>query len=323
MGGEDGAGAVEEVVEVGWQAVEVEAVAGHVLVLYHVEGGAEDLPLFDGLCQVGGADYGSARGVDEVEGVGEAFDEGVGDHVSGFGGEGDVEAEDVGAGLEFGQGDFLHVVGGVACGLVFVVGQDGAFKALQPLGKGAAHVAKAYDAHGAAFDFEAAVGFALPQALAHLGIGGGDVVEEGQEEAEGMLAHGVAVAFGRVEAADAEAFGIGHVDGFHAGPEAPDAAEVAGAVEKRAVDGYLAAYHEGVVASDLRQERVAADGGVHRHGVPRLLQQGVEYGVGVVGDEYFHFLSVGWVPLDSVSLYSSMRRRLMAPRMPMPPSTLE
>ena len=102
MGAEDGAGAVEEVGKVGGQAVEVEAVAGHVLVFYHVEGGAEDLPLFDGLCQVGGADHGSARGVDEVEGAGEGFDEGVGDHVAGFGGEGDVEADDVGAGLDFG-----------------------------------------------------------------------------------------------------------------------------------------------------------------------------------------------------------------------------
>ena len=290
MGAEDGAGAVEEVGKVGGQVVEVEAVAGHVLVFYYVEGGTEDFPLFDGLCQVGGADHGSARGVDEVEGAGEGFDERMGDHVAGFGGEGDVEAEDVGSGLQLGEGDFLHIMGGIACGFVFVVGQDGAFEALEPLGEGGAHVAEADDADGAAFDFEAAVGFAPPQALAHFGIGGGDVVEEGQEEAEGVFAHGVAVAFGRVEAAYAEALGIVDIDGFHAGPEAPYAAEVAGAEEEGTVDDYLAAHHEGVEVGDAVEEGVVGEGGVDHHLVAGLAQEVVEDGMGVVGDEDVHEL---------------------------------
>lgn len=219
--------AVEQVGEVGGQVVEVQAVARHVLILYHVEGGAKQEPFLQSLSQVGRADHGSARGVDKVEGMDKGFDEGEGDHVAGLVGEGHMETDHVGAGLQLAEGDLLHVGGRIACGFVFVVGQDGAFEALEPLGEGGAHVAEADDADGAAFDFEAAVGFAPPQALAHFGIGGGDVVEQCEEEPEGMLAHGIAVAFGRVEAAYAEALGIVDIDGFHAGPEAPYAAEVA------------------------------------------------------------------------------------------------
>ena len=219
--------AVEQVGEVGGQVVEVQAVARHVLILYHVEGGAKQEPFLQSLSQVGRADHGSARGVDKVEGMVKGFDEGEGDHVAGLVGEGHMETDHVGAGLQLAEGDLLHVGGRIACGFVFVIGQDGAFEALEALGESTAHVAKADDANGAAFDFEPPVGFAPPQALAHFGIGGGDVVEEGQEEAEGVFAHGVAVAFGRVETADAKAFGIGHIDGFHAGPKPPNATEVA------------------------------------------------------------------------------------------------
>jgi hypothetical protein len=45
------------------------------------------------------------------------------------------------------------------------------------LGKGTAHIAEADDADGAAFEFEPAVGFALPEALTDFGIGAGDIVE--------------------------------------------------------------------------------------------------------------------------------------------------
>ena len=86
------------------------------------------------------------------------------------------------------------------------------------------------DADGAAFELQPAVGFALPEALAHFGVGAGDVVEQGEEQAEGMFADGVAVAFGRVETTDAEAFGVLHVDGFHASAHTPDAAQMAGTV---------------------------------------------------------------------------------------------
>ena len=62
-----------------------------------------------------------------------------------------------------------------------------------------------------------------------------------------MLTHRITVAFGRIEATDAEAFGIFHIDGFHAGTHSPDASEMAGVVQKVSVYDNLAAHHQGIV----------------------------------------------------------------------------
>ena len=153
------------------------------------------------------------------------------------------------------------------------------------MGEGAAHVAEADDADGAAFQLQSAVGLALPVPLAHFGVGACDVVEQGEKESEGMLPYSVAVAFGRVEAADAEAFGIIHVDGFHACTHTPDAAQMAGTVEEWAVDDDFAAHHEGVVLRDDGQEGVVVEGGVLHHFMAGLAQEVVENGVSAVGDE--------------------------------------
>ena len=155
----------------------VEAVAGHVLVFYHVEGCTEEVLLFEGANKVGRVHHRTARGVDEVEGVAETADEGVVDHVAGFFGQRHMEAQNLCALLQLFERDFLHIGGCKAGGFVFVVGYDVAFKALQPLRKSAAHVAEADDADGAAFEFETAVGFTLPKTLTDFGIGAGDIVE--------------------------------------------------------------------------------------------------------------------------------------------------
>ena len=54
-----------------------------------------------------------------------------------------------------------------------------------------------------------------------------------------MFAYSVAIAFGGVEAADAEAFGIVYIDGLHAGTEAADAAEMRAAEIDAEIDRML------------------------------------------------------------------------------------
>ena len=96
MWGEDCAGGVEQVAESVGQVFEVEAVAGHVFVLYDIEGGTEHVSVVECADQAGGVHYGTTGGVDEVEGMAETLDKGVVDHVAGLGCKGYVEAEDLG-----------------------------------------------------------------------------------------------------------------------------------------------------------------------------------------------------------------------------------
>lgn len=319
MGREERAGTVEEVAEVGGEGVEVETVFAHILVLVDVEGGTEDLALLHLGGEVAGFDDGATGGVDDVEGLGEGVEEGGVDHIAGVVGEGDMEREDVGLGLELLEGDLTHMaetleIGTGVGGEVLVVGDDVAFEALEPLGEGGTHVAEADDADGLAFDLEATVGFAPPESLPHLVVGGGDLVEEGEEEGGGVLADGVAVAFGGVDAADAAALGIVDVDGLHAGTyTSDDFAAGAYMVDEVAVDGDLAAHDEGVAGGHEGEELVVGEVGADEGVDAGLLELGGEDGMGVVGDDCFHGLRV--VRMVALEVET-------APKMPRPPWTL-
>ena len=103
MGSENGAGTVEQIAEIVGKMFHIESIAGHILVFYHIESGSGNLLLLDGFGQVGSTHYGPARGVDKVERVREIGDEVAVDHVMGFGGEGNMEAQDIGVLLEVGE----------------------------------------------------------------------------------------------------------------------------------------------------------------------------------------------------------------------------
>ena len=103
-----------------------------------------------------------------------------------------------------------------------------------------------------------------------------------------MFAYSVAIAFGGVEAADAEAFGIVYIDGLHAGTEATDAAEMAGVVEEGSVDDNFTADDECVELADDGEQGVVVEGGVDGDLIAGLSQEVVEDGVGVVCDEDSH-----------------------------------
>ena len=103
-----------------------------------------------------------------------------------------------------------------------------------------------------------------------------------------MFAYSVAVAFGGVEAADAEAFGIVYIDGLHASTEAADAAEMAGVVEEGTVDDNFTADDECVELADDGEQGVVVEGGVDGDLMAGLAQEVVEDGVGVVCDEDSH-----------------------------------
>ena len=101
-----------------------------------------------------------------------------------------------------------------------------------------------------------------------------------------MLAHGVAVAFGTVQAAYAMALGIVHVDGLHAGPHAPYAAQRRHAVDEGAVDVHLAAHHQAVAPLGGSHEAVVVVVGLDAHIEAGVAQLGLEHRMGAVGYEY-------------------------------------
>ena len=73
-----------------------------------------------------------------------------------------VQAYYVGLFLQLFQRHLLNIRRCIAFRLVFIVGNNPAFKALQPLGEGTAHIATTYNANRATLDFHSAVGLALP-----------------------------------------------------------------------------------------------------------------------------------------------------------------
>ena len=127
-----------------------------------------------------------------------------------------MEREDVALLLQLRQGDLFDILGSVVAEIL-VIGKYAASEPLQPTGKSGSHVAEPNDTHGTVTQLQATVGFATPDSLSHLGIGRGDMVEQCQQHSYGMLAHSVAIAFGRVEATDAQLLGIVDVDGLHTG----------------------------------------------------------------------------------------------------------
>ena len=201
-----------------------------------------------------------------------------------------MQADNVGAPLQFVERHLLHPVRRIASGLVFVVGNNLALKASQPLCESAAHIAAADDAHRAAFDFQSPVGLAPPQSLAHLAVGHTYLVHQGQQQTHGVLTHSVAVTFGRVQAPDADRFGIVHIDGLHPRPYASYAAQVASVVDEIAVYHNLAAHHKSVVVLHLGQQRLVGAVGPHAAAVAGGLKFFDQHRMRAVGNQNVHFL---------------------------------
>ena len=110
--------------------------------------------------------------------------------------------------------------------IVFVVGQDLAPESTHALGEGVAHVAVSDDAHGHGLQFAATMGFPQPLALPNRGVSRLDVVQKVQQQAGGVLGHGVAVAFWTVVHGDANFSSDLEVDVFEPGSAACDPLQV-------------------------------------------------------------------------------------------------
>jgi ATP-dependent helicase HrpB len=176
--------------------------------------------------------------------------------------------------------------------LVFVVGHHPAAEPAEPLGKGVTHVAVADDANGEVPQLIATVLFATPQPPTHLGVGTGDVVQQRQQQAHGMLAHGIAVALGTVEAAYSLTLGVFHIDGLHAGPYPADAAQRRHTVDERTVHHHLAPHHQPVASLRGGDEALVVVSRFHADFDASLAEPLFKHLVGAVGYQYLGHCSV-------------------------------
>ena len=282
MGGEYGAGRLHQVVHCWWHFAQ--GVGGEVFVLEYVEGCAEHLAAFEASDEGIGVDHCAAGGVDQIERLAHTVDEVGVEVVSGFGGEWYVEGDDVGFLLQLLEAHFLYTFSSTTNGVVFVVGYDAASETLQPGGEGFAHIAVADDADGAVAQLYASVALALPLATAHFGVGTGDVVEECQQDAYGVFAYGVAVAFGRVETLDATRLGVGYIDGLHARSYPTYTSQRGHSVDKWFVDVHFATHYQSVAPLRCQNEAFVVVVGLHPHSYAGRLEPLLKYGVGSVSD---------------------------------------
>ena len=221
--------------------------------LQHVQTCPPHRSCIQGVQKVCGAHNGAACGVQEHDGLGPlAQPRGV-HQALGFLGPRQVQTHDIRLGVQLfewcgcdvGQGP-VHSRGVAPAFLVFVVRQDPASEPAQALGEGVAHVAVPDDAHGHGLQFAASMGFPQPLALPNRGVARLDVVEEVQQEAGGVLGHGVAVALRAAVHGNAQLGGDFEVDVFEPGSAACNPMQVRQGAQKVGRQPDAAAKHEGV-----------------------------------------------------------------------------
>lgn len=225
-----------------------------------------------------GAD-GPSRGVDEIEGVAHAVEKMEIEIVVSVGRLGDMEGEDLGLGLDVGQGALGGMGGGDAME-VAVIGQDAAAEAGEAAGKGGTGVAKADDAHGEGAEFGAAIFGSEADAGADLAVGSGDVMEQGKEHGGGVFGHSGGIGLGRIEQGDAAVLTSGDVNIFHAGACPGDEAEGGCVGEQGGIDREARAYDQAISGGEKGVEGGAGLGVCVGDGVAgseeALLEDGVD-----------------------------------------------
>ena len=128
----------------------------------------------------------------------------------------------------------------------------------------------------------ACVGGAVPDAVAHLMVGAGQVVHQGEQHADSMLAHGVAVAFGRTVQPDAALLAGLAVDVFHARAGPGDEAQLRCPIQYLGVDHQAAAHHQAFRVTELGQQTFAGAVTEVLAGMPSHREARAEHGVHVV-----------------------------------------
>ena len=104
-----------------------------------------------------------------------------------------------------------------------------------------------------------------------------------------MFTHCIAVAFGRIEAADAQTFGVVHIDRFHASTHTSYAFQMPSTIQKRTVDNNFATHHKGVVLVDLTKQRVVVHIGLHLALMACCFQLLLQHRMGRIGKKNSHF----------------------------------
>ena len=122
-------------------------------------------------------------------------------------------------------------------------------------------------------------------------VGQRHLVGQRQQQPHSVFAHSVAVAFGRIQAPDADRFGIVHIDCLHPCPHTPNAAQMACVVDEIAVYHNLAAHHQGVVVLHLGQQRLVGAVGPHAAAVAGSLKLFYQHRMRAVGYQNVHLLA--------------------------------
>ena len=231
-----------------------QSVSLHILIFKHIERSTAYLSALQSRHQCLGVHHCASGGIDQIKLLGHRRNKLSIKVVTRLLREGDVETHHIGLSLKLRQVfNGLNILKAPKV-LIFVIDNHPASEATEPLGKGLAHVAEAYDAHRQRTQLVAAVGLALPQSLAHFGIGTGNVVQQRQQQSHGMITHSIAIAFGRIKTSNAMGFSIVDIDSLHTGTHATYAPQRRHTVDELAVNVHFAPHHQSLAAlCGLRQ----------------------------------------------------------------------
>ena len=208
-------------------------------------------PDLQGFGEGGFVDEAAAGAVDDADAAFAGGDGVAGEDVAGGVRQWGVEGDDVGAGEEFGEFDFLHAeVDGAFFREEGVVGDDAHVEADGAVGDDCADVAAADEAEGFCGQLHAHEAVLFPLAGAGAGGGFGDLPGQGEHHGDGVLGCCDGVAEGGVHDHDAAGGGAFDVDVVDADAGAADDAEAGGGVQQFLRDLGCGADREAVVVGD-------------------------------------------------------------------------
>ena len=224
----------------------------------HVDAGAGDATLGDGVGEGLLVEHAAAGGVDDAHGRLDLGERLLADEADRLGGLREVDRDEVALGEQLVEGDEAGAeLAGALHGDVGVVGEDLDAEALEPLGDELADAAEADDADLLLEELDPAVLAALPGAVLQRLVGRGDVARAGEEQPDGELGGGGDVRGGGVDDHDAGLGGGLDVDVVEPDTRAGDDLEVLRGTDGLGVHLRGGADEHRVDAGEGREELVA------------------------------------------------------------------